>query len=74
MTECVMVVSATGGYRGSSKELTTPDMLTNNWTGALVNQVLFVSSPQQSSDINHLTKKIVYLASIKKRISLRGPF
>ena len=41
MTECVMVVSATGGYRGSSKELTTPDMLTNNWTGALVNQVLF---------------------------------
>ena len=49
MTECVMVVSATGGYRGSSKELTTPDMLTNNWKSALVivNPLLFVSSHQQ---------------------------
>ena len=34
MTECVMVVSATGGYWG--KELTTPDMLTNNWTCSLL--------------------------------------
>ena len=65
MTECVMVVSATGGYRESSKELTTPGMLTNNWKSALVHcqpiTLCFESSAVAmpvSSDINHLTKNM----------------